>query len=304
MDDVNAREDEWCAAASAACNEPIAGSATEDTEVWIALEYDGPWGRKALVTSELPASVKEHLRGLEANVPRSRVQLIRRPRTDARGTIRLYIAHAREHAPLLYRFELDAHEAVRALDVAAVIAGDPRFADARSDDAPLLVCTHGQRDRCCAVLGIPVFEQLEVLAPGRAWHTSHVGGHRFAANVVALPSGLCFGRLQVGELPAFLAGLDGGEIFALDRLRGRSCHPKEAQIGESLVRARLGERAIEALTLASCTRAPDEARAYVVRFRDRTGALHDAQFVIESAPPLRPKGCGEELTPISWHRPR
>ena len=54
----------------------------------------------------------------------------------------------------------------------------------------LLVCTHGIRDRCCARYGQELCRNLHGLAPdGWVWQASHVGGDRFAGNLVVLPEG-------------------------------------------------------------------------------------------------------------------
>ncbi len=73
----------------------------------------------------------------------------------------------------------------------------------------MLVCTHGSRDKCCASMGFPVYEELrQRQAPRlggrmRVWQVSHLGGHRLAPNLIDMPSGRNWVRLrpeQVGPL--------------------------------------------------------------------------------------------------------
>ena len=73
----------------------------------------------------------------------------------------------------------------------------------------MLVCTHGSRDKCCASMGFPVYEELrQRQAPMlggrmRVWQVSHLGGHRLAPNLIDMPSGRNWVRLrpeQVGPL--------------------------------------------------------------------------------------------------------
>ncbi len=68
-----------------------------------------------------------------------------------------------------------------------------------------LVCTHGRHDVCCAVRGRPVAAALAAAATGwDVWECSHVGGDRFAANVLLVPSGELFGSLD--EATAVVGG--------------------------------------------------------------------------------------------------
>ena len=59
----------------------------------------------------------------------------------------------------------------------------------------ILVCTHGNRDRCCGSIAAPLFKNLRNQYPNpaneskyvRFWRTSHTGGHRFAPTIIDLP---------------------------------------------------------------------------------------------------------------------
>ncbi|KAJ2008863.1 hypothetical protein GGI04_000910 [Coemansia thaxteri] len=60
----------------------------------------------------------------------------------------------------------------------------------------IFVCTHGSRDQLCGVHGTNLLAELRSLIAGRklsrnlaAWATSHVGGHKFAANAIVYPRG-------------------------------------------------------------------------------------------------------------------
>ena len=80
-----------------------------------------------------------------------------------------------------------------AIDPAAMLAGDAE----RVDHPLLLVCVHGRRDRCCARYGAAVFTRAcERAGTEAVWQCTHVGGDRFAGNLVCLPEGLYFGHLD------------------------------------------------------------------------------------------------------------
>ena len=102
-----------------------------------------------------------------------------------------------------------------------------------------LVCTNGARDPCCAIRGPAVAQALERVRPGQVYECSHLGGHRFAANVLVLPDGLCFGRLDARTAPALADALDNGQL-PLEHLRGRTEYEPHQQAAEILVRRELG----------------------------------------------------------------
>ncbi len=102
-----------------------------------------------------------------------------------------------------------------------------------------LVCTNGARDPCCAIRGPAVAAALDRLRPGQVYECSHLGGHRFAANVLVLPDGLCFGRLDPHAAVSLAEELEAGNL-PLDHLRGRTALAPEQQAAEILIRRELG----------------------------------------------------------------
>ena len=60
----------------------------------------------------------------------------------------------------------------------------------------ILVCAHGVHDACCAIRGRPVAAALAEQWPDRVWECSHVGGDRFAPNVMLVPDGFYYGNLD------------------------------------------------------------------------------------------------------------
>ncbi|MEM6709558.1 MAG: sucrase ferredoxin [Pseudomonadota bacterium] len=104
----------------------------------------------------------------------------------------------------------------------------------RLSEPQYFVCTHGQRDRCCGALGLPIYRALNERLPGRVWQTSHVGGHRFAPNVLTLPRAVLYGRLELQSLDAFIDAVETDQI-AFPWLRGRSVYPPVVQAAEALL---------------------------------------------------------------------
>jgi hypothetical protein len=115
-----------------------------------------------------------------------------------------------------------------------------------------LVCTNGARDPCCAIRGPAVAQALARVLPGQVYECSHLGGHRFAANVLVLPEGLCFGRLDARSAVALAAELEAGRL-PLEHLRGRTALEPEQQAAEILVRRELGLAGVDDLRLVERT---------------------------------------------------
>jgi hypothetical protein len=118
----------------------------------------------------------------------------------------------------------------------------------------LCVCTHGRHDACCAELGRPTATALAAALPEHTWEVSHIGGDRFAANVLVLPDGLYYGRVSAADAPRLAAThLDGR--LDLDLLRGRSGFGFAVQVAEVALRREVGETRTDAVRLVSTARA-------------------------------------------------
>jgi hypothetical protein len=62
-----------------------------------------------------------------------------------------------------------------------------------------MVCTHGSRDPCCGLLGVPVYQVLSAEGSRKVLQVSHLGGHRFAPVVGVFPEWKFYGRLKPHE---------------------------------------------------------------------------------------------------------
>ena len=121
-----------------------------------------------------------------------------------------------------------------------------------------LVCTHAGRDACCGRDGRTVALALAAARPGRVWECSHLGGHRFAANVLVLPLGLVYGRVRPADAAALADTTDRGEVEPR-LLRGRCASPPAAQAAEHFLRLETGLRGSDDLTSERLSAAPGSA---------------------------------------------
>jgi hypothetical protein len=217
--------------------------------------------------------VKAHLASERRRLPHARVLFVRRLPHRAEGGVSVFVATSTRERCELRRLELERYDELAGIDLAT--AGDP------VGHPLLLVCTHGKHDRCCARLGRPVYEALrDQVDDGWVWQSSHVGGDRFAGNVVVLPDGVYYGRVDPAETwPVVEAAL--ARRVHLPRYRGRSCYGFAAQAAELAVRQATGALGVDDVLVRS-VRAADGGWAAVV---DAAGARFDVDVGLEEGEP-------------------
>ena len=216
-------DDARCADICRASGEPLIGTATR-VDVWFFIEYPGAWKAKAIDDNDLPGAVNDWIAATVARYDaagiKARPQFIRQARR-AGDHVRLMVLDAGKMASV----ELKNHEALLDVDVAALELAPP--------EAPAyFVCTNGQRDSCCSLYGMPLYRKLFGLVGERAWQTSHVGGHRYAPNVLVAPTAELFGRVFVDEVEGFVAAIESGGR-PVENLRGRTALHPYAQVAEA-----------------------------------------------------------------------
>jgi hypothetical protein len=237
---------ERCAAASEQRGDHLYATAAP-AERFVLVEQPGAWGRNALRESRLSTSM---LAGLVArcHAANARLLLVRRAHrpSEARAWA---VADARPGSEAIWWGTFD--------DDAELVELDPTAPPGTPTRAPVfLVCTHGRRDPCCAGRGWPVAVALTEAFPERTWQCSHVGGDRFAANVVALPHGLYYGHVTPGDAVAIARRHDAGRV-TIESLRGRSCFAPAIQAAQHFARVRFGVDEIEALEPLDATKHED-----------------------------------------------
>ena len=271
----------WCATASSCPSEPPADRAPHPRETLdrcalraqlrgdpmlgtafpaarlLLVEQPGPWGGAGCARrgSACPRRTSSRRRRRAHGV---RVQAVRRPgRTPPATPPAWALVDTRDETQSLRRGEFDdpARAARLPLDGAP---GTP-------DDEPLyLVCAHSKHDTCCALRGRPVAAALAALRPGRVWETSHLGGDRFAANVLVLPSGLLYGRVLPFAAAEFVAAAESGEVIGA-LLRGRIGLPAAAQAALAFAHEQLALRHRRDLSVVSTSPVADGAATVRLR---------------------------------------
>ncbi|XGU21813.1 sucrase ferredoxin [Rhodococcus sp. 3Y1] len=153
---------------------------------------------------------------------------------------------------------------------------EPDFGRSRTE--PLFaVCTHGKKDACCAELGRPVVAALNAAQIADVWECSHIGGDRFAANMIAWPAAVYFSRLDGNSAIDAAEKYQAGELELL-HLRGRAALSQAAQAAEHAVRRATDIVATDALESIS---------EYGRRTHDCRSSVGGETFASSFAPVLR-----------------
>ena len=223
-----------CSDASRARDEPLLATASR-VERWVLVEQCGPWGPPSVPLARMDADLGRHLTAEAARL-RARLVLLRHPRgVECPPGRNVFVVDSRPGAEVvLHRHVTDDAELLGLTLPTGPAEGWEPFGEPL-----LLVCTHGRHDRCCATRGRPVAESLSRRWPGRTWECSHIGGDRFAPNVVVLPEGLYVGRLAAGNAVEAVDGITQGRL-PLAHLRGRSSLPSPVQAAQHFARTSLG----------------------------------------------------------------
>jgi hypothetical protein len=237
-----------CSALARYTGEQISATAGRTTG-WLLIEHNGPWRNPAFTSPGLDRAVVSRL--AERIAGRDiKPQLIKRPGDGARtrpraATRRAYLAHVSRTSPWVRRVDFTDLAELLEYDLTAVERPRPPSFGTPVDHTLYLVCTHAKKDPCCAVLGRPV---AAALAGGRAqvWETTHVGGDRFAANLVALPQGVYFGRLDPESAVRTVDAFERGLVLP-GNYRGRCSDSGAVQAAEAELRARLGPTGVDAI---------------------------------------------------------
>jgi hypothetical protein len=217
----------FCSEVSRAHCEPLAATASR-VDRWVLVEHHGAWGKDAVDSSGLSAEVKAHLAQCAAALAPAKVLFIRRRERRAADGIHVYWGSSAPGGSWLSSTVVEGYEDLLGLDLA-----DPGGVLAHP---LLLVCTHGKHDACCAKYGLPVYEAMrDLLDEGWLWQCSHVGGDRFAGNVVCLPEGVYYGRVSADDALGLVEDHLAGRV-QLDLYRGRSCYSFRVQAAERAVR--------------------------------------------------------------------
>lgn len=197
------------------------------------LEQTGPWGAEAVLQSRLPQIAAEELQ-TACRAVGARILLIRRYGRSEQTGARAFVASTAERGSWVESFTLDRATDLLDVDLEPLRRGEG--VGGRPVEHPLyLVCTNGSHDACCAEYGRPLASALDTAVGERAWECSHMGGDRFAGNLLCFPHGLYYGRAEPEDGLRIVERYADG-VLDLEHFRGRSAYRFIVQAAEYFLR--------------------------------------------------------------------
>lgn len=285
-----------CSDASEARHEGVVATASQ-VRAWLLVEVHGAWGVDAIEESQLGPHVPD---GWKAELKQRGIRpiCIRPPeRGDEPEATRVFFVVAsrpgRTHGAIWTR-------TVPTLAAVRYVTDDlnPDVEPQGWDPHPhrvVIVCTNGKHDQCCANRGRPVVRHLRHTRwADQVWECSHIGGDRFAANLVLLPDSLYFGRMEPVEAESLLDDHAAG-LVAIEWFRGRSTLRFAEQAAEHAIRTTFDVRGVDDVVITPSTD-PGRIRAQV-------GGVGTVDVVVErtvvrSDTPLTCRGTPNQVVPV------
>lgn len=285
-------EDFRCSDAARGRGDGIVGSA--GTAVgWLLIEHPGPWAADLAATAPFTGAAGRTLAAL-ATRRRVRPLLVRRHgrRTTESGPRSLLLVDqaTRQARRGAWRHPEDVLAAIEWI-------GQPL-----PDPAPpvVLVCAHAKHDQCCAIRGRPVARALTDARPDLVWECTHLGGDRFAPNVLILPEGVMYAAGDADTATQVVDDHLSGRPTP-DRMRGISGRPPAAQA--ALVEALrthpgsgLDDHSVRDVTVV-------EQHLWRVRVRHRIPGVEQSTLLVRALPgPAHRLTCraATDSTPMSY----
>ncbi|MDV2475579.1 sucrase ferredoxin [Rhodococcus zopfii] len=235
------------------------------TRLWVLIEHPGPWPHSA-PEGVLPSRLVDRIEAVTGHV---RLVLIRRSRARTVERPRWVLAWSDGTRHWMREGTATGYDELADLPFDTCAAGIEPDTGLPCHTPLFAVCTHGKKDACCAELGRPIVSALSTIDGADVWECTHIGGDRFAANIVVLPDGLYFSRLGPESARAVVIEHRSGAL-SLDHLRGRAALSQPGQAAEHAVRSATGIVAVDALEYVSETPSAESVTIVELRIDSRT----------------------------------
>jgi hypothetical protein len=256
-----------CAELARQLGERPTGTASRITSL-LLVEHTGPWSadvRERVLSGIFGPDGPERLDGLHVSLG-LRVLIIRRPgRVDPPVHPTVFAAGCRPGRHWLERLAVRDLAELAELDLPGLAEGGGGVGEP-VDGPLLLVCAHGRKDACCAILGRPVADALAARFPEQTWQCTHFGGDRWAGNLLVAPGGHMYGQLDRDSAVPAADAAQRGEVH-LENLRGRVGISSFAQVAEIAVRERTGMMGVDDVLAGAVTAVGGDTGRFEVAVR-------------------------------------
>ena len=226
----------FCSKTSINNNEFIYGTASNN-KYWLLVEYSSSWSDDPIKNNLLEKVLNERFLNLSIQSEKPRILFIKKTRKQK--SISLFFIICKENDAKLKKLIFNAYKDILKVKIEEVflrLEKEKTFFN--NQDSIYLVCTNGKRDKCCSKFGLPIFKELAKLRNQNAWQCSHVGGDRFAPNILCFPSGIYYGQVSVEKVKDIIVENENSRLF-IDNLRGRCCYDRFTQVGEYFIRKKI-----------------------------------------------------------------
>ncbi|NIP39864.1 MAG: hypothetical protein GWO07_16555 [Candidatus Dadabacteria bacterium] len=164
--------------------------------------------------------------------------------------LKLYIALTKSSEKKVFEFSLDSYDKILTIDFEKAL----KTSDHLCAKPLLLICTHGSYDKCCGTKGKQLYNNLcSIEKDFDVWQTSHLGGHRLASNILLLPEGTYYGRVDENNFSK-LKDSHLKNRLCTELLRGRCFYSSEEQAAEYFLAEQYNDTKISDLTLKGTSR--------------------------------------------------
>lgn len=232
--------------------EPTLGTAPRESS-YLLIRLAKPWPGKLKKLEEIKRFIKQLDRELDGRAPEPKV--IATPELESAALLIRWTPEG----TLCQSLPLSSSAAVQAL-----------LKPAQGERRQLyLVCTHGSRDRCCGTLGYPVYQALKEQSGRQVYQVSHLGGHRYAPLVLAMPEWRFFGHLNPETALDLDRCLSEGKPY-LEGYRGQGRLSKYAQVVEGALWDEFGSELVRVEERGG----KDDIVSVVAHFRDGSEKLY------------------------------
>ena len=229
-------EKNYCSQMSIDREEQITGTMSI-VKCFLLIEYSGQWSPRIntmLQDSDINQKSVTHILNFIDWCPEPvRLLFIKNKSTKEKNEFKIFLTRENKGEVGVTEFDLQCYNDIKNINLKSA------YKEIGSSQNLLVICTHGKRDKCCAKFGYPVYSYLSSNLILREksysiWECTHVGGDRFAANIIWLPYGIGFGHCQ-NFTNLLFDNLKKHEL-SLIHYRGSSIFPSAAQYFEAHVR--------------------------------------------------------------------